>query len=99
VGQAKPAAQVLGKEFEDIAEYPCVEYTKTLGTIAMCAFKQESGGGDLARNIAGHAMGLGLFVRPLGEVLYLWPPLTASRDELGRMIELFKESIEITLND
>ena len=99
VGQAKPAASVLEKEFVEIACYPCVEYAKTLGTIAMCAFKQESGGADLARSIAEHAMGLGLFIRPLGEVLYLWPPLTASRDELGSMIELFKESIEITLNE
>jgi adenosylmethionine-8-amino-7-oxononanoate aminotransferase len=36
---------------------------------------------------------LGLYIRPLGAVLYLWPPLTSTEAELGAMIEILERAI------
>lgn len=35
----------------------------------------------------------GLLIRPLGDVLYLWPPLVTSDDELDRMLEIFEAAV------
>ena len=34
-----------------------------------------------------------LFIRPLGNILYLWPPLTTTADELARMLALLEEAL------
>jgi adenosylmethionine-8-amino-7-oxononanoate aminotransferase len=93
VNKAKPAASFLAQGFQDIAGLSSVDHYKTLGTIAMCAFTDESGGAAFARRVTAHAMEMGLFIRPLGEVLYLWPPLVVSSEELGEMMDIFGESI------
>jgi adenosylmethionine-8-amino-7-oxononanoate aminotransferase len=36
----------------------------------------------------------GLILRPIGNILVLIPPLSTSTDELKKMVEIFKESIE-----
>lgn len=94
VENSKDATEVLHRGMSEIAAYPCVEYVKTLGMIGMCGFSEEEGGATLAREVTQHAMELGLFIRPLGEVLYLWPPLISTVDEMGQMVSLFKAAIE-----
>ena len=69
-------------------------YQKTLGMIGMCAFTEKAGGPAIARKIAQAAMELGLFIRPLGDVLYLWPPLVTTAEQLEEMIDLLKDAIE-----
>ncbi|MFP6596473.1 MAG: adenosylmethionine--8-amino-7-oxononanoate transaminase [Candidatus Hydrogenedentota bacterium] len=93
VNKAKPAALFLAQGFQSIAKLTSVDYYKTLGTIAMCSFTQEAGGAAFARTVAAHAMEMGLFIRPLGEVLYLWPPLVVSNEELTQMLEIFISAI------
>lgn len=48
---------------------------------------------------AGHrvttiARSKGLILRPIGNVLVLMPPLSTTADELNKMVEIIKESIE-----
>lgn len=88
-----PASTILAEGFKSIAEHKSVAYYKTLGLIGMCAFTEESGGNEFAKQVTQCAIDAGLFIRPLGEVLYLWPPLTASSDELTKMIQLFHQAI------
>lgn len=99
VAKAKPAGAFLAQGFEMISEFASVDYYKTLGTIAMCAFTPEAGGATFARRVTAHAMDMGLFIRPLGEVLYLWPPLVVSNAELSEMTSLFTEAIRKAEND
>lgn len=94
VDKAKPAAVYLRQQFELIAELDCIEYYKTLGTIAMVSIKPEAGGAAFARRVTKIAMEMGLFVRPLGEVLYLWPPLVVSNTHLEQMTNIFRAAIE-----
>ena len=70
----------------------------TLGMIGVVELNDESGGAERSRRIADRAYELGLFIRPLGRSVYLWPPLTTSVDELGRMLSILKASIEQTDN-
>lgn len=85
--------------FEELAKFECVEYQKSLGAIGMCAFRAKSGGADLARRVAQQAMALGLFIRPLGDVLYLWPPLITTEQELDEMFDLFSDAIALATKD
>lgn len=94
VGSCAPLTKQLRKGMAKIGAYPCVAYQKTLGMIGMCAFTEKAGGATLARKVAQAAMELGLFIRPLGEVLYLWPPLITTAEQLEEMIDLLKDAIE-----
>ncbi|MFP6581163.1 MAG: adenosylmethionine--8-amino-7-oxononanoate transaminase [Candidatus Hydrogenedentota bacterium] len=99
VNKAKPAAAFLRTSFEALNKFSSVDYQQTLGTIAMCSFTSDAGGGAFARRVAEYAMEMGLFVRPLGEVLYLWPPLVVSSEKLSQMVELFNAAITKAEND
>ncbi len=48
---------------------------------------------DLAQRVCRGCYQLGLWIRPLGNVLVLMPPLVATRDELDWMIDCVEESL------
>jgi adenosylmethionine-8-amino-7-oxononanoate aminotransferase len=54
------------------------------------------GGAPRARRITARAMELGLFVRPLGRCIYLWPPLTTTEAELAEMIDILASAARQT---
>jgi adenosylmethionine---8-amino-7-oxononanoate aminotransferase len=95
IAKAEPVAAFLAQSFATLAEQPSIEYTKTLGSIAMCAITQAAGGAAFARQVTQEALNMGLFIRPLGEVLYLWPPLTTSSEELKEMVGILNLSIQL----
>lgn len=61
---------------------------RSLGMIAAVEIADAAGGAARAKAIARRAVELGLLIRPLGSTVYLWPPLTCTEGELGRMLEL-----------
>jgi adenosylmethionine-8-amino-7-oxononanoate aminotransferase len=67
---------------------------RTLGMIAAVEVRDEAGGAGRARRVASRAVELGLFIRPLGSTVYLWPPLTATAGELGRMLDILLQAAE-----
>ena len=48
----------------------------------------------IGHQIAAAARKRGLLIRPLGNVIVLLPPLSVSRDEMARMVEILHNSIE-----
>jgi adenosylmethionine-8-amino-7-oxononanoate aminotransferase len=68
-------------------------FASTMGMIAKIEISEEEGGAKRAKQITGKALQMGLFIRPLGPVVYLWPPLIVTPDELDKMINLLKEAI------
>lgn len=94
IAKAVPRAEQLRRGMAEIARHPSVAYYRALGLIGMCAFTQESGGAARARAVAQKALELGLFIRPLGPVLYLWPPLVVTEGELAEMLRVFAEAID-----
>ncbi len=83
----------LAEGMAKIAANDAVAYYKTLGMIGMVAIGPDHGGAAGARDIAARALQNGLYIRPLGNVLYLWPPLTTTAEELGTMLEIFERSV------
>jgi adenosylmethionine-8-amino-7-oxononanoate aminotransferase len=69
---------------------------RTLGMIAAVEIREAAGGAARARRVVARAYELGLFVRPLGETVYLWPPLTATPDELDAMTGILRRAAECT---
>jgi adenosylmethionine-8-amino-7-oxononanoate aminotransferase len=95
-----PIMASLKKGFEGIGQLSSVSYQKTLGLIGMCEFVDyEDDGIAFVRKVAINAMSLGLFIRPLGTVLYLWPPLVTTESELLDMLDIFKQAILKTMEE
>jgi adenosylmethionine-8-amino-7-oxononanoate aminotransferase len=82
-----PAAQ-LEAGMQRVAEALGGSPLRTMGMIAAIEIGEAEGGAARARRTTGRAGELGLFVRPLGSTIYLWPPLTATADELDRMLAI-----------
>lgn len=89
--RAAALAPRLREGIERMARRPRVEHWKTLGLVGM--LRMEPTQGALAREIARRAMAHGLLIRPLGDVLYLWPPLVTTDAELDAMLERFDEAL------
>jgi adenosylmethionine-8-amino-7-oxononanoate aminotransferase len=86
----------LAHGFLEIARHPGVRYHKSLGMIGMCAFEDTAEGAARAYAASLEARKRGLFVRPLGPTLYLWPPLTTTPDELDKMLAALDAAIDCT---
>jgi len=93
LSKAKGLEKILHDGMAQVARHPAVHHHKCLGMIGMCAVTEQAGGADFARQAAYKARELGLFIRPLGDVLYLWPPLVATESELNQMVALFGEAL------
>ncbi len=93
VEHCAPRYAQLAEGMKRIGKLSGVSYQKTLGLIGMCEISEEAGGAVRARTVVARASELGLYIRPLGAVLYLWPPLTATEAELGAMIEILEAAI------
>jgi adenosylmethionine-8-amino-7-oxononanoate aminotransferase len=79
-------AALLARGMKKVAAWlgnPCV---RTVGMIAAIEVPDREGGAFRARAVAARALELGLFVRSLGAVVYLWPPLNAAEGILGAML-------------
>lgn len=65
---------------------------RCLGMIAAVELKESAGGAPRARQIARRAYELGLFIRSLGNTIYLWPPLNTPKEQLRQMTDILLEA-------
>jgi len=89
----KPRIVQLDKGMREIGKMLNDSTVLTVGMIGVVEINQKAGGKIRAAEIASKARGLGLFIRPLGASVYLWPPLISTEQELGEMISIFKKSV------
>ncbi len=72
-----------------------VTETRALGSVAAIELSLSSGiTGDFSPRFRKHCLELGLLVRPLGNVVYLCPPYTASREELRTMYQILANAVQ-----
>ena len=69
---------------------------RALGLVAAIDVPESEGGAARARAVVARALELGLFVRPLGPVLYLWPALNAPEGVLHEMAARLERAAEET---
>ncbi len=70
--------------------------TRAMGMMGVVEISDEHGDAERASRIVSKAYELGLFLRPRGRVVYLWPPLTVTENELGQMLYIIEQAIQIT---
>lgn len=86
-------SEMLLEAFKRFRNIPGVYGSTALGCMSSLEISEESGGSGKALEIAETARRKGLFIRPLGPVLYLWPPLVTGKKEMEKMLRIFEDSI------
>ena len=88
----RPGMQALAAALDDSP-------LRTLGLIAAVELKESAGGAGRARRITEKARELGLMVRPLGNTVYLWPPLNTADADLRMMTDILCRAAQETAAD
>ena len=94
---AAPKADALAEGIRVMSEIPGVTAPRSLGMCA--AFEVGAAGymGATGWQISDVALELGAHLRPLGNTVYVVPPLNIERDELERLLDIVRESTERVL--
>jgi adenosylmethionine---8-amino-7-oxononanoate aminotransferase len=93
--RTRPKAQAIARAFEGIAAVPGVTATRSLGMIGAADL---GGGGYLGRlgwRVYDEARKRGAYLRPLGDTVYVTPPLTIEDGELEELLGIVRESIAV----
>lgn len=69
---------------------------RALGMMGVIEIDDTGGGAQRASCIVRKAYELGLFLRPRGRAVYLWPPLVIAEPELAQMLTILEEAIKQT---
>lgn len=88
-----PRQHQLDEGFRDLCTLLPGTRHLAMGMIAVLEVSEEAGGALRARQIGRAAMELGLLIRPRGNAVYLWPPLTITALELEEMLEILRSAI------
>jgi adenosylmethionine-8-amino-7-oxononanoate aminotransferase len=91
--KCKPKIDQLSGGIHQLGQMLNGSKVRAMGMMGVAEINDASGGAKRAARIAKKAYDLGLFLRPRGRALYLWPPLTVTDEELGQMILILKTSI------
>jgi adenosylmethionine-8-amino-7-oxononanoate aminotransferase len=95
--KARAKARRLAKRISAMGEVPGVRRPRSLG---MCgAFDVGAGGymGSVGWKISDVALALGAHLRPLGNTVYVVPPLNIEDADLDRLLDVVRESTERVL--
>jgi adenosylmethionine-8-amino-7-oxononanoate aminotransferase len=92
IARLPPRCAQLERGMRALLEYLPHSFAAAAGMVAMVEIHDRDGGARSARAIAQKALELGLLIRPLGPVIYLWPPLVATEGELGRMLDILRRA-------
>lgn len=88
-----PKIAILEEAFSRLNEMLPASRHQTLGMIGMLEISALDGGAKRAREVALCSRQNGLFIRPLGNVVYLFPPLISSEEELRAMIKILSQAM------
>ncbi|MGB5544977.1 MAG: aminotransferase class III-fold pyridoxal phosphate-dependent enzyme, partial [Polyangiales bacterium] len=95
--EAKPKAARLAKRTEDMRKIPGVSSPRALGMCAAFDVGARGYMGMIGWQISELALGLGAHLRPLGNTVYLVPPLNIEDADLERLLDIVHESTERVL--
>lgn len=93
--RAKPKAERIARTFEGLGAHPAVASSRSLGMMGALDLAGE--GGYLARagwRVYEAALERGAYLRPLGNVVYVTPPLNIPDEDLDRLLEIVRASVE-----
>ena len=100
VDQVQAKAPRITKAFERIAAIPGVERVRSIGMIGAADLAPSGGGGYLGVTgwrVYEEAKKRGAYLRPLGDTVYVTPPLNITESDLDALLAILDESIRAAL--
>jgi adenosylmethionine-8-amino-7-oxononanoate aminotransferase len=99
VEKAQNKAKIIARAFERIAKIDGVERVRALGMIGAADLKPAGAGGYMDERgwrVYDEALKRGAYLRPLGNTVYMTPPLTTPDDQLEELCAILEASIQAT---
>jgi adenosylmethionine-8-amino-7-oxononanoate aminotransferase len=94
VDQARAKAPRIARAFERLGELPSVARTRSLGMIGAADLADASGYlGRAGWRVYEEAKKRGAYLRPLGDTIYVCPPLTIAETDLDALLEIVTQAV------
>jgi adenosylmethionine-8-amino-7-oxononanoate aminotransferase len=98
LGQVARKAAKLERFFGQLAQLPGVERARTIGMIGAADLRGDGGYlGKLGWRVYDEARARGAYLRPLGDTVYVAPPLTIGDEDLDALLGILEESVRVAL--
>jgi len=95
--QAEPKAAKLAEAIDDMAALPGVHHPRALGMCAAFDVGETGYMGKIGWEISDAALELGAHLRPLGNTIYVVPPLNIGDDDLDELLHIVRKATERVL--
>jgi adenosylmethionine-8-amino-7-oxononanoate aminotransferase len=93
VERAREKAERVARAFEDFGSLPGVRSTRSIGMIGALDLDGDGYLADAGWRVYREALRRGAYVRPLGNVVYVAPPLNIPDAELQELLQIVRESL------
>jgi adenosylmethionine-8-amino-7-oxononanoate aminotransferase len=98
IERSAPKAEAIARTFERIGRIPGVARVRTQGMIGAADLGESSGYlGRAGWRVFEEARKRGAYVRPLGDTIYVTPPLVIPETDLESLLEILHESVRAAL--
>ncbi len=87
-------SETLGHGFRELEPLSAVHNVRSLGMVAAMEIGEPGYLGDLGWKVHEKALGAGVYIRPLGNTVYVVPPLNITESDLSHLISTVCQSIE-----
>jgi len=92
--RAKPKAEQIARAFEQMSGLPGVDATRSLGMIGALDLKGDGGYlAELGWRVYSEAQRRGVYLRPIGNVVYVVPSLNIPDEDLSELLTVVRESV------
>jgi adenosylmethionine-8-amino-7-oxononanoate aminotransferase len=93
IPRARERAVALREGFESVGRIEGVRRVRTLGMVGAADLGAPGYYGRVGWKVHEAARARGAYIRPLGNTVYLVPPLVIGSDELARLLDILRESV------
>ena len=97
LGQVARKAPIVSAAFDRLGALNGVLRTRSLGMVAAADLGDGGYAGRLGWQVYEEALQRGAYIRPLGDTVYITPPLTIADDELQQLLDILADAIQNVL--
>lgn len=97
LARAAPKAARIARAFERFAELPGVARTRSLGMVGALELGENDYLDRAGWRIFEEGLKRGAYLRPLGNVVYVAPPLNIADEDLNELLDILGESLRAVL--
>lgn len=95
--RARPKAKAIADAFAELGRLPGVSNVRSLGMIGAADLANGGYLGGLGWRVYEEARRRGAYLRPLGDTVYVTPPLNIPDADLDRLLGILRESVRAVL--